>query len=415
MDNRVSNRLTFAKVGFHPDGGGLYLRVDPSGARRWVQRVTIDGKQRNMGLGPFPEVSLSEARDRVVDNTRLVRQGVDPIAKRQAEREAEVYSARMPTFREAAEALISQNRRTRKPYNAQQWEGSLARHAFPIIGDIPVGDLTTGDVLRVLDPIWTTSHVTAEKVRQRIGRVMDRAILDGWANSNPADKRIREGLPRVRKSKQHHAALPYDEVAGAVDRVQASTADVKLALELLVLTGVRSGEVRGAAWDEIDLADASWTIPAERMGKRGVPFRVPLSNRSVEVLEAARELNGGEGLVFRGRPRGRSKTPQMLSKMVFSELLERVGYWESGENAEGGVLKVATVTPHGFRSSFRDWAGEQTSTPHAVMEAALHHAIPNEAEAAYARSDLFMRRRVLMAEWAAYLPGADTSAAESGL
>ena len=166
MAKRVSNRLTFAKVksaklGFHPEGGGLYLRVDPSGARRWVQRITINGKQRNMGLGPFPEVSLAEARGRVVDNARLVRQGVDPIAKRQAEREAEVHSARMLTFWEAAKALISQNRPTWKPYHAQQWEGSLAHHAFPVIGDIRVGDLTTADVLRVLGPIWTTTHVTA--------------------------------------------------------------------------------------------------------------------------------------------------------------------------------------------------------------------------------------------------------------
>lgn len=367
-----------APPGFYCDGHGLNLRVDPSGARRWVQRLMIRGKSRTLGLGGFPLVSLAEARERAIRNRKLARAGGDPLAEK---RQARL----MPTFEEAVEHVVALHRpHWRNAKHAKDWPSSLRRHTFPRIGARPVSEVTSDDVLAVLTPIWHTRPETARRVRQRIGAVMKWAVAKGYRTDNPAGEAIGQALPRQVAEKRHMPALPYREVPGAIEAVRGSDASLaaKLAFEFLVLTAARSGETRLATWDEFDLEARVWTIPGERMKARR-PHRVPLSERVLRVLGEARMLSGGDGLVFPGMKAGRP-----LSDMTLSKLLHE--------------LNIAAV-PHGFRSSFRDWASELTDTPHAVMEAALAHTVKDKAEAAYARSDLFDRRRHLMDQWAAYL------------
>ncbi len=360
----------------YADGNGLYLRVDPSGTKRWVQRLTVHHRRRHIGLGGWPMVTLTEARDVAYENRRLARAGGDPLAEKR--RRA------MPTFAEAARTVIAMHRPTwRSAKHAAQWSATLEAYAYPEMRSLSVGTITTADVLRVLAPIWTTKAETARRVRQRIGAVMEWAIAQGYRSDNPAGEAITAVLPRTARSREHHAALDHREVVHVIRAVRDSTASlsVRLAFELLVLTAARSGEVRHARWSEVDVAAATWTIPAERM-KAGKPHRVPLSKRALAVLAPAKKLDGGEGLLF---PSANSKPH---SNMAFTQLLRRLG---------------VQAVPHGFRSSFRDWASEYTDSPHAVMEAALAHTVPSAVEAAYARSDLFDRRRVLMEAWADYL------------
>ena len=286
---------------------------------------------------------------------------------------------------EAAERVLEQKRpgwRSRK--HPRDWIYSLRAHAFPELGHRPVAEITTADILAVLVPIWHDKHVTARRVRQRIGAVMKWAVAMGLRPDNAAGDVLDQALGRHRVVVQHMRALPHSEVAGAIEAVRTSAASVatKLAFEFMVLTACRSGEVRLAGWDEIDLEAGEWTIPGERM-KAQRPHRVPLSGRAMEILGEARTLGGG-GLVFpssEGRP---------LSGSTLSTLLRG--------------LRIAAV-PHGFRSSFRDWCGECSNAPREVAEAALAHVVRDKVEAADARSDLFERRRVLMDNWAAYLAG----------
>ena len=384
MARRPFHALTAVKVksagpGFYSDGGGLYLRVDPSGARRWVQRVTISGKQRNLGLGGWPDVSLSDAREKATDNRRLAKAGGDPLAAKRRRV--------MPTFAESAQQVIELRKPTwRNADHAYQWANSLRLHAFPVIGDMSVGEVTSADVMTVLTPIWNAKTETARRVRQRIGVVMTWAIAQGFRTDNPAGEIVGAALPRIANNAVHHRALPYDQVAGAIQLARASTANLstRLAFEFLVLTAARSIEVRSATWADIDRDAGVWTIPAHRM-KNEREHRVPLSRRALEALGEATALGDADGdaFVFPGTKPGRP-----LSDMAFVMCLRRVGI---------------DAVPHGFRSSFRDWAAEQTDAPHAVMELALAHSVGNRVEAAYARSDLFDRRRVLMDAWAEYL------------
>ena len=368
-----------AKPGYYCDGNGLYLRVDRSGARRWEQRLRIQGRPRTMGLGGYRLVSLAEAREKAFMNRKIARSGGDPRTERHRVRD-------MPTFAEAAARVLEQQRAGwRSAKHAKAWVTSLRVYAFPQLGHQPVGEITTADVLTVLTPIWHDKQATARRVRQRIGAVMKWAVAMGLRPDNPASDVLDQALGRQHVVIQHMRALPHSKVAGAMETVRKSNAypATKLAFEFMVLTAARSGEVRSAHWDEIDLEAREWTVPGERM-KAQRPHRVPLSGHAMEILEEARTLGGGGGLVFPS-PEGR-----VFSGGTLPTLLRRLG--------------IAAV-PHGFRSSFRDWAAECTDTPHAVMEAALAHVVRNKVEAAYARSDLFERRRVLMAEWAAYLAG----------
>ena len=361
------------------DGNGLYLFVQPTGSRNWVQRLVIHGRRRDLGLGGFPLVSLREAREQAFANRKVARSGGDPAAeKRRADG--------MPTFAAAAE-LVWKDKTAgwRHRQHAHDWMASLTRHVLPHIGQIPVSEVTSADVLAALRRIWHARPATARRVRQRISAVLDWAIAMEYRTDNPC-ARVGAVLGAQRDQVQHMQALPYGEVAAAVKTVQATgaTPAVKLAFELLVLTAARSGEVRGAVWTEIDLTAGVWTIPATRM-KAKREHRVPLCGRAVEILEAARTLGDGRGgLVFPSQA-GRPISITRLAKLL----------------KEQGIAAV----PHGFRSSFRDWAAEQTDHPREVVEAALAHAVGNRTEAAYARSDLFERRRRLMDEWANYLKG----------
>ena len=364
--------------GRYCDGNGLYLHVDPSGARRWVQRLVIRGKPRGLGLGSYGLVSLAEAREQALANRKIARAGGDPLA---AKRRAES----MPTFEEAVDNVIAIHSEAWKDggKTAKLWRATLREYAYPHIGDKGIDQVTTADVMLVLLPIWTRKHETARKLRRRVSTVMKWAIAQGYRGDNPAGEAVTAALPKRSAPVRHMRALPHGEVAGALAAVRASRAweATKLAFELLVLTATRSGEVRLATWEEFDLSASVWTIPAERM-KAQREHRVPLCGRAVEILQEARSHANGGGLVF---PSIRGKA---LSDMTLSKLVREQG--------------IAAV-PHGFRSSFRDWASERTSHPREVIEAALAHVVSNQTEAAYARSDLFDRRRRLMDDWAAYL------------
>ncbi|WP_256947293.1 tyrosine-type recombinase/integrase [Haematobacter genomosp. 1] len=359
------------------DGHGLYLRVDPNGSRFWVQRITIRGKRCELGLGSPALVSLAEARSAALDNRKLARSGGDPL---QVKREA----AAVLTFEEAARKVHEMHKPTwRNPKHAAQFITTLETYAFPKLGKLKVADVSSADVLAVLTPIWTTKAETARRVRQRIGTVMKWAVAQGWRNDNPAEN-IGQALPKTDPTKANRKALAHSDVAACLDVVKGSGAgrSTKLALEFLVLTAARSGEARGALWSEIDRKTKVWEIPAARM-KMKKPHRVPLSPRALAILDEAEALRDGSALVFPGTKQGRP-----LSDMTLSKLVKELGF-------EADV--------HGFRTSFRTWAQERTNFPREVAEAALAHLSGDAVERAYARSDVFEKRRKMMDAWAGYL------------
>ena len=374
------------KPGRHGDGGRLYLNVTLSGSKSWVQRIVINGRRRDLGLGPFPAVGLARARDIAHANRTAVAEGRDPVAEKRESRAAGLRPGpSAPTFAEAAGRVFELRRPTwSNPKHAAQWQSTLETYAFPIIGRKGVDAIAAADVMDVLTPIWTSKPETASRVRQRMESVMDWAVAQGYRLDNPAGRSLLRVLPKTQRLKEHHRALPYAQVPGAVAQVRESTVGIstKLAFEFLVLTASRSGEVRRADWAEVDWESATWEIPASRMKARR-PHRVPLSGRAMEILRQALELNDGQGLIFPGM-HGRKPA----SEMMFATLLRR--------------LEIPAV-PHGFRSSFRDWVIERTSTPWAVAESALAHNVGNSTEAAYMRSDLFDQRRALMDAWTAYV------------
>ena len=358
------------------DEHGLILRIMPSGSKQWIWRGTIQGKRRDLGLGSYPYVSLSEARQKAFDYRKLARAGGDPAALRS--------KRAVPTFREALESVLEIHSPGWKDggKSEKQWRASLKAYAFPRIGDMKVSDITTADVMNVLLPIWTEKAETARRVRQRIGAVMKWAIVQGYRQDNSAGEALGAALPKNAGNVKHFAAVPYSEVRAAIQKVRESDAGVttKLLFEFITLCACRSGEARKATWNEIDFETAIWTVPASRM-KAGKEHRVPLSDHAIEILREAEAVRQNE-YVFPS-PTGRVLSDGTLTKLARS--LEIPG------------------TVHGMRSALRDFAQEQTNTPHAVMEAALAHVIKNRAEAAYARSDLLERRRELMEQWAAYL------------
>jgi integrase len=370
---------TLKEAGFYGDGNGLYLKVDANGAKRWVQRLVIHGKRRDLGLGSVTLVSLAEARESALQNRKQARTGEDPVA-------AKRRSEGILTFAEAAQKVHDLSKPTwRNDKHGNQWLSTLQAYAFPHFGTKRINTVNGADVLAALTPIWNSHPATASRVKQRVGTVMKWAMAQGWRDDNPAET-ITKALPRHDQSKvQHRKALPYDAVANAIAKVRASEAGAttKLAFEFLVLTATRSGEVRGATWAEVDLAKGVWTIPAARM-KAKKEHRVPMSARCIAILEEAEALKQpGSDLVFPG-----TKQDRPLSDMTLSKLMKE--------------LSIAAV-PHGFRSSFRDWAGEQTNHPREVVEFALAHVIKDKAEAAYARSDLFEKRRRIMDDWCDFL------------
>ena len=379
--------LTAAKVkalnepGRYSDGEGLHLFVRKSGTKAWVHRFTVDGRRRDIGLGGYPAVSLAKARERAEENRAAIADGRDLQAEKRR-------AVDLPSFREAADRTIGANKpRWRHSKTATNWKGSLETYAFPLFGDIRVDHVGRGDVLAVLEPIWTTKPATARKLRQRIRTVFSWAMAHGFIELNPAGEVINAALPPMPAVKAHFRALPYGDVGKALETIEESSSSLssRLCLRFLVLTAARSGEARSTLWDEIDFEEREWRIPATRM-KSGVEHRVPLSDISLDVLQQALSLDDNSGLVFPST----LKPGRPLSDMTLTKILRSVG-----------LADRATV--HGFRTSFRTWAMERTDTPWAVGEAALAHTLGNSTEQAYARSDLFERRRVLMQQWADYL------------
>ncbi|MCZ8154451.1 MAG: tyrosine-type recombinase/integrase [Rhodobacteraceae bacterium] len=365
------------KPGKYFDGHGLYLRVDQNGSRFWVQRIVVRGKRCEIGLGSPALVSLGEARSLALENRKLARSGGDPI---QAKRTA----AAILTFEEAAREVHRLHKPTwRNEKHANDFINSLEMYALPRLGRIKVSEVSTMDVLTVLTPIWLTKSETARRVRQRIGTVLKWAIAKGWRQDNPAEN-IDQALPKQPTQKAHRKSLPYSEVSKCIETVYASGAGLstKLALEFLILTASRSTEVREATWGEIDETAQVWVIPADRM-KMTRPHRVPLSKRAVEILEEAKSLRCKGDYLFPG-----TREARPLSDVTLSKLIKELGF---------------PVDVHGFRTSFRTWAQEQTNFAREVAEAALAHLSGDEVERAYARSDLLEKRRKMMEAWSRYL------------
>ena len=394
MPRKLSNALTplavkNAKPGRHADGGGLQLLVKPSGARSWVYRFMLAGKSRDVGLGAAGPggMSLADARDEAAALRLKVKAGTDPLAERernaaQALATAQAAKVAGTTFRDVATTYIAANEESwRNPKHRQQWGNTLASYVYPVIGDLPVADVETAHVLKILEPIWKGKAETASRVRGRIETILDSAKARGYRHGeNPARWRghLAQILPaRTRLSRGHHKAIAYDEIPAFIGALRSRAAVAALALEFTILTAARSGEVIGARWSEVDLAKATWTVPADRM-KAAKEHRVPLSPRAVAILESLQPL--GEWL-FPGAKGNK------LSGMAMAMLMRR--------------MKVDT-TVHGFRSGFRDWAAECTGYAHEVAEMALAHTIENKVERAYRRGDLFDKRRRLMDDWATY-------------
>ena len=381
------------------DGGGLYLRVSPTGAKSWVFRFQLNGKRRDMGLGPYPDISLAEARGRAIEHRRLRHDGIDPLAAKAAQRHAQrLYAAKGRIFREVAEEFIARNEvGWRNAKHRQQWRNTLATYVYPILGGLPVAAIDTGLVVQVLDPIWAKKPETAGRVRGRIEAVLDAATVRGFRQGpNPAHWKgnlahILPARARVRKV-THHAALPFDEMPSFLADLQGRSGMAARGLEFAIFTAARTDEVLGAPWNEIDLDAKVWTIPAERM-KGGREHRVPLSNAALAALEQLRPIalkrDGQPDPSAPVFPGPRRALP--MSNMTMLMLLRR--------------MKRNDLTVHGFRSTFSDWAAERTAYPREVVETALAHAVENKVEAAYRRGDLFEKRRKLMEAWAGYCTG----------
>lgn len=386
-------RLT--KSGLHAVGGvaGLLLQVRPTGSRSWILRVKIGDRRRDIGLGGYPDVPLAQAREKARQAREQIAQGIDPVAARQAARiELLASQAIRITFDEATRRFLASKRHEfRNAKHTAQWSSTLKTYASPVIGKLPVSDIELGHILRALEAIWHTKTETAKRVRGRIEAILAWAAVHGYrTGDNPARWKghLEAILPKPSKIAPviHHKALAIDDMGRFVHDLRHREGMAAKAVEFTVLTAARSGEVRGATWAEIDMTGRIWTIPAERM-KAGREHRIPLSKDAVTLLEALPRDAGNE-LVFTGPSGGK------LSENTLTAVLKRMG---------------VNATVHGFRSTFRDWCGERTSSPHEVAEMALAHTIKNKAEAAYRRGDLLKKRARLMEDWAQFCNTTDFS------
>ncbi|MBX9801987.1 MAG: tyrosine-type recombinase/integrase [Caulobacteraceae bacterium] len=375
--------ITTSVAGRYADGGGLYLVVSRTGSRKWVFRFRWKGKLSDMGLGSASIVPLSRARERAAEARLRISEGANPLAEKRAARA-------IPTFGEFADELVtSVKSQWRNAKHGQQVQNTLEQYAASL-RPLPVDQIDTSKVVSALKPIWTSKSETATRVRSRIEWVLDAAKAKGYrSGENPARWKghLDQLLPkRARLARGHHAALPFADVPAFIKELRARPATSALALEFTILTAARSGEVRGATWREIDLPGAVWTVPAARM-KAGREHRVPLSKRAVEILRDMARLteDDPDAFVFAGPKGSRSS----LSDAAFSALLKRMG------RSEG-------ITPHGFRSSFRDWAGETTTFPRDVAEMCLAHTVGDMTERAYRRGDGLARRREMIDAWSEF-------------
>lgn len=404
---KIARELTALEVGRLKEPGmhavgvvpGLHLQVTDSGAATWVLRVLVGGKRREIGLGGYPGVSLAQAREKARADRDAIKEGRDPAAERAAARSAlRAQHAVDTTFDECARKFIeSKAAEWKNPKHRAQWAATLETYAGPTIGKLNVRDVTLAHVVKILetDNLWTTKTETASRLRGRIEAVLDWATVRGYrSGDNPARWKgfLDKLLPAPGKTKniEHHAALSYAEIGAFITDLRTRAGIAARALEFAILTAARSGEVRGACWDEIDLENARWTVPAARM-KAGKEHVIPLSAQAAALLKAL-PANPDNPLVFPA-PRG-----GVLSDMTLGAVLKRMGR--------------ADLTAHGFRSTFRDWAGETTAYPREVIEHALAHQLKDKAEAAYARGSLLVKRGRLMADWATYCDLEDSARGE---
>jgi integrase len=406
-----------AKPGIHVDGGGLMLVVRTADAASWMFRFTYAGKRHDMGLGPArgaAAVSLANARHAAAEARMLVRAGVNPIAKRDADAEARIAAAQaekaastLPTFAQAVDRFLqAQAAGWRNPKHRAQWDMTLREYAAPHLGELPVDEVETRHVEAALRPIWHTKPETATRLRGRIEQVLGFAAVQGWrSGENPARWRghLDKLFPRrsAVRAVVHHAALAWAEAPAFMKALRGERGTAARALEFAILTAARSGEVLGMRWREIDADAAVWTVPAARM-KAKREHRVPLTTPALALIHGMspwRAADGADAFVF---PGARARRP--LSGMAIEMLVRRMNPDpKEGPPRWRDPSTGKAVTPHGFRSSFRDWAGETTGHPREVIEHALAHRIADKAEAAYARGDLFAKRRLLMDDWAAFL------------
>jgi integrase len=394
----TSLKMARAKTpGMYPDGGGLYLqvgeRVTEHSGRSWIYRYMLRGRAREMGLGPYPLYSLAEARAKAMDARKLRHEGIDPIEARKATQlQAQLDAAKAMTFQQCADAYFQAHREGwRSSKHVAQWKASIANHS-KAIGSLPVQTIDTPLVLKVLEPIWTTRPETASRLRGRIEAVLDWAKVRGFrAGENPARWRghLDHLLParsKVRKV-EHYAALPYAALPGFLVALREQEGIVARALEFLVLTAARTGEVLGARWSEIDLLEKVWTVPADRM-KAGRKHRVPLSARALALLEEMQSCRpGDDGFVFPGSGTGRP-----LPHSALLRLLQQ--------------MRRDDLTAHGFRATFKTWASDRTPFQNEIVEAALAHVVGGKVEQAYDRGDRFEKRRRLMDAWETFCAAA---------
>ena len=394
---RLVDQLTETKIrnisapGFYADGRGLYLQVRAGGGRSWILRFTLNGRTRDKGIGALAEVGLIAARAKAAECRALLAKGIDPIDHAKEARAAAsmaIAGPGGPTFREAAEKYMDEKlKRLRSEVHRKQWRYSLETFAYPIIGDMPVATVGTSDILRVLLPIWETRCESASRLRGRIERILARAAVEGLrTGNNPAQWRghLKEALPERSEVSPivHHPAMKFAEVPSFMAELRNRSEVSAAALQFLILTAARTGEVTGAPWDEINWQERTWSVPPQR-SKAGRLHVVPLSTGAMTVLQTMLPLRDiGGGFIFPGR-NGRG-----LSSMTLLALLQR--------------RMKRDVTCHGFRSSFRDWCGDVADVPREIAELALAHAIGDDTERSYRRGNALEKRRELMQEWSEF-------------
>jgi len=377
-------KLTALKIkslkepGRYSDGDGLFLEINGKGGASWILRVQTAGKRKDIGLGSAKTVSLADARDAAFMTRKKLAQGVDPVAERKQERST------VPTFRDAADMVHKEHQEGWKNGKHQkQWLATLETYAFPSLGNRLVSEIEGPAIRDVLAPIWLSKPETARRVRQRIGTVLDWAYAKGFRSSEAPMRSLSKGLPRQPKKDGHFAAMSYAQLPAFLAKLRERESVGRLALEVLILTAARSGEIRGAEWTELDLDAGLWTLPASRM-KMGRTHVVPLSPEAIEAFERAKKYKAGASeLVFPGQ-----NVKKPLSDMTLLKILRDM---------------ELSVTVHGFRSAFRDWVAEQTDFAGEIAEAALAHTVSNKVEAAYRRTDFLDKRKLMMAEWAAFV------------
>lgn len=397
---RAAERLSARAVqaakepGMYADGKSLYLRIGPTGAKSWIFRYRADGRRHDLGLGPYPDIGLADARERATVQRRLRLDGQDPLMVRRTGRDqARLAAAKAMTFKQCAEAYIASHRATWKnPVHAKQWGSTMETYVYPALGDLPVAAVDTSLVMKAIGgDVWAGKPETASRVRGRIESILGWATVSGYRTGDnparwkghlenllPAPSKAKRAVRQAKGRIEHHAALPYAEIAEFIAALGDKDGVGALALEFTILTAARTGEVIGATWGEFNLAERVWTIPAERM-KAEREHRVPLSGRALAIVEQMARQKTGE-FVF-------SSGDGPLSNMTMLKMLQRMR---------------PEITVHGFRSSFRDWAAERTSFPSEVVEMALAHAVGDKVEAAYRRGDLLAKRRQLADAWARY-------------